>query len=178
MHISKWVVAILISGSASAQQQQAAGDGPQRAIREFYQAYRGLKISGLPAQAELARLSPYSSAGLQALIHKARVEQARCAKAHPGDKGPWVEGDLFSSNFEGFTGFQVGPAAGALLQRVPVEFEYVENGRKFTWKDEVSVVKEGGRWLVDNVHYRKSQGFGNGFGASLRASLSAPGCTP
>lgn len=29
----------------------------------------------------------------------AAVRQAQCIKAHPDDKGPWVEGDLFASGY-------------------------------------------------------------------------------
>ncbi len=144
-----------------------------QAVESFYNHYRKLKLSGLPNAKEAAQLAPYLSKGLQALIRKAQTEQARCIKAEPDDKGPWVEGDLFTSNFEGFSRFQVNATAQA---RIPVAFTYTENGQAFSWKDEVGMIPEDGRWVVDDVFYRSTPGFTSGFGSNLRGSLTAPAC--
>ena len=93
-------------------------------------------------------------------------------KAEPDEKGPWVEGDLFTSNFEGFTRFEEMPGAG---DRVAVQFRYTGNGQTFAWEDEVWMKREGGRWVVDDDFYRRTAGFTSGFGASLRTSLTGPG---
>lgn len=144
-----------------------------RAAESFYVHYQKLKLSGLPNAKEAAQLAPYLSKGLQGLMRKAQSEQARCIKAEPDDKGPWVEGDLFTSNFEGFSTFQVTAAAAA---RIPVQFTYTENGQTFSWKDEVGMINEGGRWVVDDIFYRTTTGFTSGFGSNLRGSLAGPAC--
>ena len=132
-----------------------------RTVRNFYMAYSGLKISGLPRGA-------------------ARKAQARCEKANPGDKPPWVEGDMFSGNFEGFTRFNVPDTGTARGERTGflVEFEYAAGrGQKVTWKDELVLIEEHGRWVIDDVLYRRDAPFGNGFGSSLRQSLAGSGCS-
>ena len=59
-----------------------------------------------------------------------------------------------------------------------IDFEYTEakGGQTVARKDEVVLVKEGGRWAIDDVLYRRDAPFGNGFGSSLRQSLAGPGC--
>ena len=159
----------------------AAGDPDSAAptIQKFYQTYSEMKTSGLPDAAGMAKLSPYFSSSLKKLILSAQANQARCRKAHPGDKPPWTEGDMFSSNLEGFTKFHVvgaGPAKGG-RSVYKVAFEYAEKGQRATaWPDEVAVVREAGRWVIDDVFYRRKSAFGNGFGPALRDGLAANGC--
>ncbi len=156
---------------------------PEEAAREFYASYQKLHFSGLPDASQLQVLSGQLSSGLQTAMRKAQGQQARCIKANPGDKGPWVEGDMFTSNFEGFTTL-AAPSKGATVvpkgqqAQVRLTFEYVEGGQRVTWTDEVVLVLERGRWVIDDVHYRNNsgKGFGNGFGPGLRASLATQGC--
>ena len=120
----------------------------------------------------------YWSPALLAAITRAEGIQARCIESHPEDKGPWIEGDMFTSNFEGFTSLRVEEPKlrNAARQNLPVAFEYVENGQKFPWTDQVEVIRQGNRWVIDNVLYRRKSGFGNGLGSSLRQSLKGKGC--
>jgi hypothetical protein len=159
----------------------AAGDADTAAqtIRIFYKTYADMKTSGLPDPNAMAKLSPYFSAPLQKAIKSAQLTQARCEKLHPGDKPPWVEGDMFSSSFEGFTRFQVNGAGASKGPRTlyKVSFEYAEKGQKpVTWTDEVALIQEGGRWVIDNVFYRMNAAFRNGFGSALREGLSSNSC--
>ena len=150
-----------------------AQDPGAQAVRTFYAEYQKLRLTGLPDRAAAQKLESHWSSELQAAIAAAQVEQARCIKANPGDKGPWVEGDMFSSNFEGFTSVKVAepkPGTGS-RQRLTVNFEHVENGKRFPWTDQVDVIKQGPRWVIDDVVYRRQQGFTSGFGASLKQSL-------
>lgn len=162
--------------------QAAEPPSGSQAIRGFYAAYQALKISGLPQGAGLAKLSPHLSSSLKTLLRASRKSQAACEKSHPGDKPPWVEGDMFSGNFEGFTRVKNVPDTGvARGERVGflVDFEYAQaKGGQATvaWRDEVVLVKESGRWVIDDVLYRRDAPFGNGFGSSLRQSLAGPGC--
>ena len=151
-------------------------DSPAQAVRGFYAEYQKLHSSGLPDQAVVRKLGSHWSAGLRAAISRAQAEQGGCKKSHPGDKPPWVEGDMFSSNFEGFTTVRVQDPASPGNGRLTLTFEYSANGKKVSWSDDVSVIREGGRWVIDDVFYRHQQDFGNGFGISLRSSLEAKGC--
>lgn len=89
-------MSILLAAVTSGQAGQEPG-GPSAAVTGFYAAYRAEPFSGLPHGPELARVSKYLSGGLVRTLRTAAVRQAQCIKAHPDDKGPWVEGDLFTS---------------------------------------------------------------------------------
>lgn len=149
---------------------------PAAAVNDFYAAYAKQPFTGLPTGRAWTRISPRLSSSLGRLVVAAQKEQARCRKAHPDEKPPWIEGDMFTSNFEGFTKFTLaesGAASGARAT-VTVDFVYEKDTLPVAWRDDVSVVREGGHWLIDDVRYGRREGFTSGFGESLRKAL-APG---
>lgn len=137
--------------------------------QNFLKAYKNLKFEGLPNKAQLQKLSPHLSAGLQSAIKGAQAVQAHCMKKFPDEKPMWIEGDMFSSNFEGFTSFNVASSDRA---KAIIEFEYVEKDQKVAWKDELVFVTEKGKLVIDDVRYGRTQGFTSGFGGSLKKSLT------
>ena len=140
---------------------------PAAAVREFYTFYGTQRVSGLPDTAQMSRLAPYLSGAMTGAIRKASAEQTRCMKAHSSEKPPWIEGDLFTSTFEGFTRIvSVAMKPGVPGQVVIAEFEYTENRQTVKWKDEVTVISASGRWVIDDI--RSARG-----GKSLRESLVA-----
>lgn len=145
--------------------------GPEAAAMTFFQHYQSMKLTGLPSDKEIRQLAPWLSNGLRKTIAAARAEQARCMKAFKDEKPPWIEGDLFTSNFEGFTTFQVNKTEAAST-RLTLQFEYVENGQKFAWKDDVEMVREGGSWKLNDIFFRQSAKPDQ----SLRGGLTGPGC--
>jgi hypothetical protein len=174
-HVSS-ITAVLLFLPLSLAAQTAPS--PSQTARDFYIAYQKLHFSGLPAPAQANKLKPYLSDALYADLTRARTEQVRCNKAHPDEKGPWAEGDMFSSNFEGFTTVRVEnpKPSNAPREQLKVSFDYLDSGQKFSWTDQVSLIKQSGRWVVDDIFYRRQQGFTSGFGESLRGSLKGKGC--
>jgi hypothetical protein len=154
----------------------AAQTTPAAAATGFYSAYARQPFTGLPTGGAWSRIAPRVSTSLKRLIVAAQAEQARCKQAHPDDKPPWVEGDMFTSNFEGYTRFKIADSAvSGSRATVSIDFEYAKGGKPFAWRDHVVVVREGKRWLIDDVRYRKAEGFGNGFGEGLTQALAAGG---
>jgi hypothetical protein len=143
----------------------SAEPGPDATIRDFYKTYVN---SGLPTPAQLQTLSPYLSGPLRQALLQARQTQALCKKAHPDEKPPFIEGDLFTSNTEGFTTITAIRDTGHNI--FEVRFQYVENGHKFDWSDRVVLVKlPTGKWAIDDIRFRDSA-------TSLRQSLTQKGC--
>ncbi len=155
-------------------------DPARQSVHSFYEAYSRSKFDGLPDKSQLARVEKHLSSTLAAAARTAQARQTACLKRRPDEKGPWAEGDLFSSNFEGFTRFQIATSpmrSTATRREYTIEFQYTENGRTFSWKDNAVVTLEHGRWLLDDVIYRRQEGFTSGFGANLKQSLTTdPGC--
>lgn len=90
----------------------AAQSSPVDAVNGFYAAYARQPFTGQPSGADWSRVARHMSAPLAKMIRAAQSEQARCQKAHPDEKPPWIEGDMFTSNFEGFTRFKVSDSLG------------------------------------------------------------------
>ena len=83
---------------------------------------------------------------LRGLFRAALREQRRCKDKFPGDKPPWIEGDIFSSNFEGFTSFSVADSRPRSQGRqVSASFTYAEGKSGVRWNDVLVLRNEGGR---------------------------------
>jgi len=137
--------------------QAAPAAAPADRVSSFLRAYRRLGFSGLPNAREEKALAPFLSPRLRELMAKARAEQTTFAAKNPGEKPPLVEGDLFSSLFEGPTSFTVGETRIDGNRAVTtVVFSYADPVSKapaFSWKDRYLLVQLGARWLLDDVEY-------------------------
>ena len=154
--------ALLLLVILPAQAQGVASAGA--AASAFYQSMlapgsaRGI---GLPDAAGRARLAPMLSARLNKALSDAAQAQARfLAKVH--DAPPLIEGDIFSSLFEGPTAFSLGACRGddratrctvTLLRQEP-------NQKPVRWTDTIILTNQGG-WKVDDIAYDANFAFGN-----------------
>lgn len=133
-------------------------------------------ISGLPSSAQLQRLSPLITPELKALFEHARDLQQQMMRKHPDDKPMWIEGDLFSSMFEGATGWEIEKviAPPTIDPVVKLKQRYVESGQKpITWTDMLVFKKQSDRWLLDDIRMGGNWDFKTC--SSLRASLPGGG---
>ncbi len=102
------------------------------AATKFYQTYLKLNIRGLPDPEEHKQLVLLLERSLGQLIEAARLEQVEFIKEHPDEKPPWIEGDLFSSLFEGAQTFRiVATRVRGRRTEVDVNLEYKEKARKW-----------------------------------------------
>lgn len=136
----------------------SSGKNPQvqETVTGFYQTYLGLRPSGVPSIEEQQKFQPYLSATLNRLLIQANQAEQVYYKATKGEVPPLVEGDLFTSLFEGASNFDVVSCesrddAGSCM----VQFTYVDPGDKSShqWKDRALVVKEAAGWRVDDIEY-------------------------
>jgi len=148
----------------------------------FYQNYQAIRtaegLTGLPDPAQLQQLARWITPRLNSLLVAARREQLRCRRLFPQDIPPWVDGDIFSSNAEGFTSFRVGSSRlQGVTRAVAVRLTYTDGKNAVWWSDAVSLQKVDGTWRVDDIFYRASFAYTSGFGSHLQGTLGGiPAC--
>ncbi len=129
----------------------------------FYKVYASFHPSdGIPDDSGRARYRPFLSPKLDALLAQAGDAERRFAAANK-DSPPLIEGDLFTSLFEGATQVAVGAcAASGQTGRCAVSLSYTPAKDKPTaWTDTVYLVNTPSGWRVDDVGYGGSWDFGN-----------------
>lgn len=128
---------------------------PQAAAGSFYAAYLQARPRGIPDVSARLALEPLLSSRLNMLLKDGADAEERYAKATKGDVPPLIEGDVFTSLFEGATAFRVGECSGDETARLcPVALSYRPRGEAPTrWVDRVALLREAGGWRVDDVIY-------------------------
>lgn len=135
----------------------SAADTPKAAVTGLYNTYIKLKTRGIPSAKDLAQYKPYITPELAGLLKSAEDAEIKYNWDTKGEVPPLVEGDIFTSLFEGADSFKVlscdekGESASCLL-----EFKNTNpgDGKTFTWKDGVMLVKGKSGWLVSDVEYK------------------------
>ncbi len=160
---------LFVTGYPTAQ----AEPDPGEAATAFYAAYQQLNFTGLPNDEQLTTLTPYLSRRLVSQLQEAKLQQAIFIDQHPDEKPPLVEGDLFSSLFEGASSAKAGVVrrSGATA-RVAMHMQRSEDGTVVEWSDRYTLVRERGRWLLDDVEYRGDWAFASR--GTLSGTLSGP----
>ncbi len=167
--------ACVMLSAASAQSRpttQRVPNSPGTAVIKLYTALIKQKVTGLPTTKQRTSIWPLLTEDLKALLDAAQREQDAFIKANPDEKPPLIEGDLFSSLFEGVQTFELGQTS--LVDRrahVPVTFSYTSDGKTTRWTDEVILAKSGGAWKIWDVRYNATWDFQPG--TNLRAVLGA-----
>ena len=145
---------------------------PKEVATRFYRTYLNLKIDGLPSAKASKLLAPYLSQDLQQIIKVARQKQTKFIKEHPDEKPPWIEGDLFSSSFEGSHGFRVGtPVIEDKRAEIPMHLFYRDGKKMVRWTDTLVLTHTNKGWMVSDLLYKATWDFKPG--TSLRRVLQA-----
>ncbi|HUB85096.1 MAG TPA: hypothetical protein VL971_05340 [Rhizomicrobium sp.] len=154
----------LIAGQA-----HAADTAPlAAAAKGFYDAYQTFHPSdGIPDAAGRAKYAPYASAGLNKMLAEAGAAEDRFAASNK-DTPPLIEGDIFTSNFEGATAVKIGAcASNGNTGYCAIELTYDPGktgnpqDKPLHWIDTAHLVDEAGGWRVDDIGYGGSWDFGN-----------------
>ena len=161
--------ALLLLGIAPAFAQTA--NDPAAAVEAFYAVYAPLHVQGggIPDATARVRYAPVFSPRLNKQLVEASAAQARLTAKVKNAMPPMLEGDIFSSLFEGAGSWKVGACQVAgNTARCPVALSYVPAsvpGRKAekpaSWNDTVLVVNTPQGWKVDDVIYDAGYAFGN-----------------
>src|SRR5262249_2140675 len=129
----------------------AAAADVERAVSAFYNVYLKLGAGGVPSRAQQARLAPLISPALASLLRDARRAEEAHLRRTKNQEPPLVEGDLFTSLFEGARAYAIaGCTPSAATAECAVTLTYVDprDASKYTWTDRVLLVRVGRRWEI------------------------------
>lgn len=129
----------------------------------FLGAYGSFHPSaGIPDAGGRTRLAPYLSPALNKMLADGAAAEARFASKFKNSP-PLIEGDLFSSMFEGATAWKLGTCnASGTTARCPVNFTHAQQGRPpVTWTDTLLLINTAAGWRVDDIAYGANFQFGN-----------------
>jgi hypothetical protein len=146
----------------------AAGD-PAAAVSAFYDVYNAQRVQagGIPDATVRLRLQPVLSPRLNKQLAEAAVAQGRLSSKVKNAVPPVLEGDIFTSLFEGATTWKVGACqSDAKTARCNVALSYTppsvgSKAKPANWADTVLLVNTPQGWKVDDVAYDASFAFGN-----------------
>ena len=134
----------------------ARNDDPRGVVTAFYELYLKVHPLGIPSEKDLAKLKPYLSKPLQLALRNALAAEQRYAKKNRGAVPPLVESDIFTSLFEGASGFKViACEAQAKTATCNVRFSHASADGKVPtqWQDRLHLVRESHGWAIDDVEY-------------------------
>lgn len=160
---------------------QASEKGPADTVNRFYDAYIKVKPLGIPDGVKLAKLSPFLTPGLVSLLTEADITEQKYKEETKGEVPPLVEGDVFTSLFEGADAFQVGKCKekdNSAECEVGFSNTNPGDGKTFKWKDEVLLEKTDKGWLISDVNYKGDWDFavkGTLTGMLKRLNSEVPG---
>jgi hypothetical protein len=140
-----------------------AADDAARAANDFYAVYGSQHGGGIPDAGGRARYAPLLSPRLNKQLAAAAAAEIRFAAKVKGAAPPLIEGDLFTSLFEGATAWKVGPCSDdGKTARCPASLGHVEKTAKPTnWNDTLVLANTPSGWKVDDVIYDAGFAFGN-----------------
>jgi hypothetical protein len=153
---------ILVLATFPAGSLMADDDATTVAANAFYAATaRASSGGGIPDAVTRVRLQPLLSPGLNKMLADAASAEARF-NAKNKNSPPLIEGDIFSSLFEGPTSVKVGVCRGDdKIAHCGVNLTHQDPGQKpVSWIDTLKLVNSGG-WKIDDVAYDANFAFGN-----------------
>ena len=137
-----------------------SGGGDERSMRAsattFYNTYLKLHPPGIPDKKQHEQFAPVLSTALNGLLSDAAAAEESYAKATKGESPPLVEGDLFTSLFEGAESYTIGACtqerdAGSCL--IDLTYTDQRDKSKVVWQDRLYLVRDSNKWLVDDIEF-------------------------
>lgn len=154
MKASLWLTlaALVLAGHARADTDATL----QRATTAFYRVYLELQPRGVPSAKTRAKLAPVISHTLAQLLERADAAEHHYAKVTQRKVPPLVEGDLFTSLFEGAQSFSVQACTrntAATVCTVNLRYSGDAGSAATQWSDRVHLLRFNGRWVVDDIEF-------------------------
>jgi hypothetical protein len=147
------IVFLALAGLAAA----PAPDSPEDIVSRFYATYWKLDMAGgVPDTKAQGVLAPYLSDGLIAALGKADKAEIRYAARTKNEVPPLIEGDLFTSLFEGASaldGVQCTTEAKGARCKAQLRYDDPSSKDAVRWSDEVELTATAQGWRIDDIAY-------------------------
>jgi hypothetical protein len=149
---------------------------PAPAVSAFYDIVVSERQGGVPDMDMRARLRPVISPELDSLLAQAAEAERRHTMRTNNSEPPYLQGDIFSSLFEGATAYEVGACATENAETVAcaVSLSYEGEGETAKWQDRVLLTisaHDASLFLVDDIAYGGEWDFASR--GTLKGSLRA-----
>jgi hypothetical protein len=110
----------------------------------------------------MTKITPLISPALKTLLDDAAKVEGEHTKATNNEEPPYLQGDIFTSMFEGANEFKVGTCKmTATGGECSVAFTYDPKGKPVKWNDTVVLVADKTGVRVDDIVYGGTWDFGN-----------------
>jgi len=159
-----WRVLAMALMLAAASTPARADNAMQAAATAFYGIYGAqARQGGLPNATGRMHYAAVLSPRLNRLLNDAEAAQVRFDAKVKGAAPSLIEGDIFTSMFEGATSWVVGDCTGdAGTARCPVTLTHAAaNQKPVQWHDILVLAHGNAGWKVDDVIYDTGFAFGN-----------------
>ncbi len=135
------------SGSSDEQRQAEV-------VSQFYRIHLHNNAPGLPSEEELKQFKPLLSHSLHALLTQAETAEVRYHAVAGPHAAPLLEGDLFTSLYEGATSFAVQSCdSDEARSACQVALRYQKDGADESWNDKILLVREEQQWRIDDIEF-------------------------
>ena len=136
--------------------------GPAAVAMDFLAMHQRFGNSGLPDRDSMNAYAAFVCPSLSEAIRAAQIRQEQFKASHPDEKPPLVEGDLFSSLFEGPESYAVTDTRidGAKAQ-VDLAMSHGEGAGTTRWTDTLVFDLDDGIWCLSDVEYHGKWPFAN-----------------
>lgn len=152
--IRKAVLALCIAAPLAACGDTEQEAGATRAAATFYDVVLSERMGGVPDAEMRAKLRPVISPDLDSLLAQAAEAERRHTARTNNEEPPYLQGDIFSSLFEGATGYEIADCDEKNERLIECKVQLVHDGEEpVQWKDRVMLAPSGDVWLVDDIAY-------------------------
>jgi hypothetical protein len=174
--MKRLLLALMLAAAPAAAQfflvapARADAPDPAAAVNAFYAVYGAQRAQGggIPDATVRLRFQPVLSPRLNKQLADAARAQARLTAKVKNAVPPMLEGDIFSSLFEGATAWKVGSCRQAdKTATCSVALSYAppplagQKAKPANWTDTVMLAATPQGWKVDDVAYDAGFAFGN-----------------
>lgn len=116
-------------------------------------------------------ISKELSEKIDSTIAKEIYDAKRLKDMQSTDKPLMIEGDIFTSIYEGYTSYKI-KSTSVNGDKANVVLSLENKNYKLNWENEVVLIKENNTWEIDDVIYTDKKGAGAGTKDVLKKFLS------